>query len=126
MIDSEKATRIWNRACSSDAAPMLAADWALSEMLRLHGYIMNGGVLHGIEAMDPEDWKFMIEAYRLFGLSDVADFLVDTERSFRTEDDLGALETRANARCGDLVPGDKRLFDALCTYFRSHPEKFAP
>jgi hypothetical protein len=125
--ESEKATRIWNRALSNYAGRLLAGDWALSEMLRLHGYIMNGGVLHGVAAMESEDWEFMIVAYRLFGLGEVADFLVDTERAFRTGDDHGALETRANTRyCADLIPDERRLFDAFRIYLRAHPEMFAP
>lgn len=75
--------------------------------------------------MDSEGWKFMIEAYRLFGLDDIADLLKDAKRAFRTEADSGAVESRANDRYSELV-GDNQLFDAFRTYLRAHPEKFAP
>jgi hypothetical protein len=126
MTETEKADDIWNRACSTYATALLAGDMALIKMLRLHGHIMNGGVLHGIEAMDSNDGEFQIEAYRPFGLDDVADILEDTKSALQTEDDTGALEAKSNARHYDWVQNDRRLFDAFGSYLRSHPEHFAP
>jgi hypothetical protein len=125
MKRTEEETRTWNRACSTSGLLPLEGDLALSELLRLHGRIMNGGVQHGIEGFDSQDWPFALEAYRLFGLDDVADFLIDAKIRIQAAEDAGALEDGLNTHYYSSVGGD-RIFDAFAAVLRSHPELFAP
>jgi hypothetical protein len=125
MKKSEKEIRIWNRACSGPLS-LAKGDVALNELLRLDGRIMNGGVQYGIEGFEAEEWTFALEAYRLFGLDDVADFLIDAKKKVQAAEDAGALEGELNTHYYTLVDHGDRIFDAFAAVLRSHPELFAP
>ena len=124
MKHSEKEIRVWNRALGTGPIRLIG-DLALSELLRLHGYIKNGGVLHGVEGFGSDDWEFALEGYRLFGLGDIADFLIDAKKRFQTTEDTGALESEANEHYYASVTNE-RLLGALRARLVSHPEDFDP
>jgi hypothetical protein len=131
MYELTEADHIWNRACLDDVSALRAGDRALAAMILFHGLVMNGGVLHALECMEPEPQKFeaAMSGYRLFGFDHVADFLT-VARSIAvvtlTDDDFDSLEAKLYGRYRGQVPDDSTLAERFEAYHREHPHEFAP
>src|SRR4051794_25263995 len=61
------ADRVWNRACSHEGETLCDGDRALTALLRMHGYIMNGGVGHALD-LSIREFDAGIRGYQFFGL----------------------------------------------------------
>jgi hypothetical protein len=123
LTDSE---RIWNRACFGDAPALQKADRSLAALLVLHGFAMNGGVLHAIETLDAEQFEAAKSGYRFFGFDGVANFLAEAKNAAETTDDADALERALDQGYAKFVPNDSTLAEKFEAYFRSNPADFAP
>ena len=74
-VSITSADRVWNRAApEAGGATPGPGDRALASVLFLHGLVMNGGVHHALECMQPEELRAAADAYAFFGLDDVAAF----------------------------------------------------
>lgn len=122
--------RIWNRAAAFRETDQLSpGDRALSHMLLAHGLAMNGGVLHALEALSPEELEQARKGYEYFGLSEVAAlFMAADAASSNDELDLRSdeLEQELDERYSRLVPSDATLIAAFNSNFKSNPSEFAP
>ncbi|CAN5432855.1 hypothetical protein BH10PSE6_BH10PSE6_30490 [soil metagenome] len=101
------AHRIWNRACLEDVSDLREGDRALAAMILADSYVWNGGVLNVVEILDVHsEFEEAIEAFRYFGSSDVADFLIEARTIYLTEEDLSEYEVALNERYWALLPNN--------------------
>ncbi|GAB2882038.1 DMP19 family protein [Nocardioides pacificus] len=130
-IDAED---VWSRALDLDAHEQESprpGDIALASVLRIHGSIMNGGVLNAVEdVFTAEQLDAAEHGYRWFGLDEVADLLartrVDVASGALSERDLERLERRCDDAYATAVPDDAFLSDLLERRVADEPEAFAP
>jgi hypothetical protein len=123
------ADAIWNRAVldGGGIAPR-SGDRALSAMMLLHGRVMNGGVLHAIDCLSPDELRAAMDAYLLFSLPAVVELLnrAIEVRERGSEPELDEAESRLDAEYAVAVEND----EALCLHFEQHlqlhPELFGP
>jgi hypothetical protein len=67
---------IWNRACLDSGGPSPGkGDRALVALLRAHGLVMNGGVVHALASLSAEERSEAIAGFRYFGLLQAAEAL---------------------------------------------------
>src|SRR6266852_5959110 len=81
-----QATMIWNRACREDSLRLLPGDRALADLIRAHGLVMNGGVLHAVECLTDNERSDAESGYRFYGF-DAAASLLSRARTILEEDD---------------------------------------
>jgi len=120
------ADQVWNRACADQGSLQpCRGDRALSDMLRAHGLVMNGGVHHALVCLSPDELASAVAGFEYFDLPEVASFL----EALPTDPDLGKWtersEVKANQRYGRLVPDDDHLVAKFEGVFRKHSEEFA-
>jgi hypothetical protein len=113
--------RVWNRAALDDGGPnALAGDIALASLLALHGMVMNGGIEHALETLEPMKYEAGVAGYEYFGLSKVAALLRRAQRA-------GSLELeRLDEEYGTLIPSDQTIDLFFEQRFQSAPWAFAP
>ncbi|MCA0145844.1 hypothetical protein [Blastococcus sp. LR1] len=125
------ATEIWNRACDPYAPFTHSGDAALAAVLLCHGMAMNGGLLHAVEGLEPDQLAAATDGYSSLGLGGVAELITDVSgrAAALDPDDADAaeqLEIEANRRFGELVPDDETVSTAFEAHLRAHPEAYAP
>ena len=140
MLDD--ADRIWNRACDPFADYPNAGDRALQALLRVHGQLMNGGLVSALEYHTPDEMARAVSALRYFRLDGPADAL---EQAFDTAfegrrlidpedrgDHLDALDEGTHERLQQAeddyyaaVPRDHVLEAAFRDRLRESPGDFA-
>ncbi|MGM0928514.1 MAG: hypothetical protein ACQEXN_02235 [Actinomycetota bacterium] len=95
-----KADDIWNRAVDYEYdGPLAEGDQALRDLLLLDGMAQNGGLLHAVEGLEPEELAAALAGYRWFGLDALADGIESTAAEAARAETLAqqeALEERAN------------------------------
>ena len=97
-----------------------AGDRALADLLLAHGMVMNGGVVHAIEALSLEEYSAALSGFRFFGFDEVALLLEGALRASEEDQD------RADRSYGRLIPWDEVLIERFEAYYRFSPEAFAP
>lgn len=119
---------VWNRACFYPGALSLPGDRALADMLLAHGYAMNGGVLHAVEDLEPDQLDAALSGYRFFGLTAAVELMEDARMRIRQgldEDAADLLERESDERYGE-VGTDALLAEAFERHYEAHPDEFAP
>ncbi|GAA4896835.1 hypothetical protein GCM10025789_13350 [Tessaracoccus lubricantis] len=119
--------RIWNRALDGGADG--DGDLALAAALVFHGMVMNGGALHAVETIDPEELAEAKDGYRWLGLDQVADLItrIEAEAAALAPGDVEAvedLETSADDDYYALIPDDAALQEALAARYDEEPDAF--
>ena len=118
---TSRQDEIWNRACLEDGgSEAREGDRALASLLQAHGLIMNGGVLHAIEALSQEERAAAIAGYRYFGLLAAAQILSQHHEG------TDAAEHAANSTYALAVRDDDVLVHAFRVLLLAHPEAFSP
>jgi hypothetical protein len=82
-------------------------DTAASAVWIAHGLVMNGGVLHCVQALSKRELRTTIAGYRLFGLSLAADVLMEASRV--PLDEIDTAEPRLDAAYAGAIPSDEVL-----------------
>lgn len=126
MLDD--ADRVWNRAAlfwETEDKDRLPGDLALKSVLMAHGMVMNGGVTHCHESLEPGTVDEAIAGYRWFGLGDVADLLESTGAHCRSNDLDEAASLAADDSYNQFVPADEVIASAFRERLRTTPEAFA-
>lgn len=133
MSEFTVADRIWNRACLEyvrlkDVSNLREGDRALLAMILADGYVWNGGVLNAVEILHENgEFEKAIEAFRYFGSSDVADFLIEARTIYLTKEDLGACEVALDERYWALLPNNgEELTSRFEAVLLEKPWAFAP
>jgi hypothetical protein len=132
MEKLSRADAIWNRACEGDATASSPGDRALAALLVLHGLVMNGGVLHAVGCLGPQELAGAMAGYRFFGFDGVAVMLADAKSfaeihdSRNSQHDLDSIEADLDKRYLALIPDDSTLFVRFAAYLLRSPSEFAP
>jgi hypothetical protein len=78
---------VWNRAAMQAGGPSpREGDRMLSALLLVHGLVMNGGVMHGVQAVMETELQAACAGYRYFGFAKVAALLEAARKEEWTED----------------------------------------
>lgn len=125
MAELTEADLIWNRACGDDPLRTLPGDRALADLLRAHGLVMNGGVLHAIECMTARALSDAEAGYRYYGLQDVASLLFHASAIFKTAGPESH-ERELDGEYARLIPSDDALVERFERRLKSCPSDFAP
>lgn len=101
----------------------------MSSALRLHSLAMSGGLLDAIERSESDELDAAQRGFRWLRL-DAAAVLIAAIRAKIDDgalDDDGraeALDQRADAAYGEVVPVDQAIFDAFLGRFAEEPSAF--
>ncbi|MEV7649158.1 hypothetical protein [Arthrobacter sp. NPDC089319] len=113
------ADEIWNRALDYDyKGPRGEGDRALYDLLMLDNVAQNGGLLHGIQVLEPRELTAAVAGYRWFGLDALSDGVesVASEASGIDFEDPSTLPAQEDleVRADDIYFGEQgsELFDA--------------
>ena len=126
------ADEIWNRACDPDGPFSHPGDAALAAVLLCHGMAMNGGLLHAVQGLEPDQRERAVDGFRLLGLDDAAAAVeaVARQAARLTDDDVARqerLEVEAGRRYDEALPEwDETIDRAFRAHLERHPEAYAP
>ena len=126
------ADEIWNRACDPFLPFTHPGDAALAAVLLCHGMAMNGGLLHAVQGLEPDQRERAAAGFRLLGLDAAAAAVeaVARQADRLPADDLAAeerLEVEAGRRYEEALPDwDETIDRAFRAHLREHPEAYAP
>jgi len=124
-VPCDAETVIWNRAAMENGgANPRRGDVALASALRLHGMVMNGGLDHACEVLDPDTVAAAVSGFRYLGADDVAELVESVEALLASEADEEI--EQANRRYDELIPTDSRLSDLAMSRMREAPGGFPP
>ena len=138
LTEVEERDLIWNRA-TTDAAPTRPGDQALHDALRVHGQIMNGGLLSALDYIDYEDIERGAAGFEYLGMDqEAATLRTALEIAFpdgpvpaddREEHTLGLPQPvleRIEGELEDAYGVGDALEDAFVRAYRDRPDDFAP
>jgi hypothetical protein len=126
MAELTEADKIWNRACGEEPMRSLPGDRALADLLRAHGLVMNGGVLHAVECLTAGELRDCQQGYRFYGLDGVASLLSRARSAFEGGGDLAEDEQRLNALYTAMIPSDSSVVERFEKHLKSSPSDYAP
>jgi hypothetical protein len=137
-VDEAELTRIWNRA-TTEATPERPGDRALHDALRVHGQIMNGGLLSALDYIDYEDIGRGADGFEYLGMEQEATTLrTALEIAFpdgpvpadeREDHTLGLprpVLDRIEGELEDAYDFEDALYEAFVRAYRDRPADFAP
>jgi hypothetical protein len=125
---------IWDRALGfgdDGAVGTGPGDTALAAALLAHGMVMNGGVLHSVEALEPAQRESAVAGFRRLG----AESLAQLFESVRAQLDDGALEDLERAEAlevesdraySDVIPDDAALEQLVRDDVARNPGDYDP
>lgn len=119
------ADMIWNRACGDAPVRSFPGDRALTDMLRAHGLIMNGGVLHAIECLTASEMRDAEAGYCFYGFDTVPPLLSRVKGIFEADNDLGENEWQLDAQYADIIPSDSSLIERFEQRLKLKTSEFA-
>jgi hypothetical protein len=131
-VSEPDADEIWNRACDPSRPVTHPGDAALAAVLLCHGMAMNGGLLHAVQGLEPDERERAAAGFRLLGLDDAAAAVEAVARQaarLRADDPAGQerLEVEAGRRYEEAVPEwDETIDRAFRAHLQRHPEAYAP
>jgi hypothetical protein len=107
---------IWDRALGFDESAVGTGpgDTALAAVLLAHGMVMNGGVLHSVEALEPAQLESAVAGFRRLGAESLAHLFesVRAQLDDGSLDDLDraeALEVESDRVYAEVIPDDAAL-----------------
>jgi hypothetical protein len=122
-----RAGDVWNRAAlERGGGEPREGDVALAALLRAHGLVMNGGVLHAAEYLEENGLRAACDGYRFFQYDGLAKLLAESAAAIakgRVSDSQEGDATRTYARS---IPDDSALISRFERHFAEHPELYAP
>lgn len=117
---------IWNRAAVNEECEQLArGDCALSALLRLHGLIMNGGVINAVEVMEQDEFNNAVASYQFFGLDAVSKLLMQVKKLLSKDAEIEPVEALMDSEYQKIIPDDSFLFSLFEKYYFAHPDDFS-
>lgn len=131
-MSDRDADEIWNRACDPSLSSTHPGDAALVAVLLCHGMAMNGGLLHAVQGLEPDERERAVAGFRLLGLDAAAAAVeaVARQAAQLRADDAAAgerLEVEAGRRYDEALPEwDETIDRAFRAHLQRHPEAYAP
>jgi hypothetical protein len=120
-----KPDMIWNRAAENNTPRAAAGDRALTDMLQIHGLIMNGGVLNAIEITEEAELGRALAGYEFFGLVAIRSLLDQARILVQSGSKLGPHEARLDHEYMKLIPNDSYLSAAFERRLAAAPDDFS-
>jgi hypothetical protein len=131
--DLSEADRVWNRAAMDHGgAQPRRGDQALADVLKVHGDVMNGGMMHALECCALEELERAAAGFRYFGMEEAAlaiEWAVQRSEHPASAHDAEAadrFEREANSRYRSAAFDDSVLYDRFDRAFRDQRSAFAP
>jgi hypothetical protein len=138
-VSNDIEDAIWTRAETRSGGDVPGAgDTALSNLLRVHKAVTDGGFARALEILTRDDLEDGAEGYEFFGALPLRDIVLEaSDLDAETDDDdepetaepederaeiLDALDDRYN----DIVVSDGYLADLVAARYAEHPEDFSP
>ena len=118
------ADTIWNRACEGGDQNPSAGGQALAALLKAHGLVMNGGVLHAVECLSASELSAAESGYRFFSLGVVADLLSRARKILEANRDLESFEAQLDQDYETLIPDDSALYEQFERIYTTRPAEF--
>lgn len=113
---------VWNRAALHSGGPSpREGDLALSSLLRVHGLVMNGGVVHAVEVATEAELRASCAGFRYLGLPEVAELLEIARDEKWTSESAAPLD----GAYGKLVD-DRTIGVRFCAHMTRDRELYAP
>jgi hypothetical protein len=126
MYELTQADMIWNRACGADPLRTLPGDRALADLLRAHGFVMNGGVQHAVESLTGSALSDALSAYRFYGFDAAASLLSRSNAILEVNDNLGFHEGQLDRQYAEIIPDDCSLVERFQKHLQLSPTEYAP
>lgn len=126
MYEMTEADMIWNRACGEAPLRTRPGDRALADLLRAHGLVMNGGVLHAVECLTSRERSDAESGYRFYGLAPVACLLSRARAILAANEDLELHESQLDREYDGIVPDDTALVERFEEHLKANPSDYAP
>src|SRR5947207_2524200 len=118
------ADEVWNRACFHEPDASRPGDVALHALLKAHGMVMNGGVLHCVEVLDENELDAAKRGYRYFGFNQLVDII---ERAAATpESEAAHVEAELDRAYAAIIPTDSVLVSRFEADFAKNPGAYGP
>ena|SRR5260370_18852669 len=125
MPELTQADMIWNRACGEGPLRSLPGDRALADLLRAHGLVMNGGVLHAVECLTASELSDAESGYLFYGLDAAASLLSRARTILESDDDLEFHEHQLDGQYSDIIPADSWLVERFEKHLELNPSEYA-
>jgi hypothetical protein len=126
MHELTVADEVWNRACEGGGESPCAGDRALAALLLFHGPAMNGGVLHAVECLSPDQLTAALHGFRHFGFESVAVLIGEAEKAIHIEQDIDTLEAIFDQQYWAQIPDDGVLVKSFEVHLRENPQEYSP
>ena len=126
MHELTDADEVWNRACEGGGDSPRAGDRALAALLLFHGPAMNGGVLHAVECLSPDQLMAALAGYRHFGFESVAVLIGEAKKAIQLEQDLDTFEAVFDKQYWAQFPDDGVLVKGFESDLRENPQEYSP
>jgi hypothetical protein len=126
MNKSNTAGKIWDRACFGGGESPRSGDIALATLLLFHGLAMNGGVLHAVECLSPEQLIAAKEGYKYFWFESVSELISSAQEVIEKKLDLDSHEATMNQKYRHMIPNDDVLIDSFERHQQQHPLEYSP
>ena len=126
MHELTVADEVWNRACEGGGVSPRAGDRALAALLLFHGPAMNGGVLHAVECLSPDQLTAVLAGYIHFGFESVAALIGEAKKAIQLEQNLDTLEAVFDKQYWAQMPDDGVLVKGFESQLRENPQEFSP
>jgi hypothetical protein len=96
-------------------------------MLRFHGLAMNGGVLHAIECLSPDELAAAVGGYKYYGLVGILPLVAAAQDVPADDDEADELEGRLDAEyAATVADDDAALVRRFEEHYAAHPDQYAP
>jgi hypothetical protein len=122
MADRGPWERVWNRAASGGVSSPRDGDSALAALLLAHGLVMNGGVLHAVECLDPTALRSACDGFRYFALAEVATLLEAAAAAEPSDEN----EENYNRAYWSVIPDDAVILKRFQRHFAQNRAEYAP
>ena len=128
----EDADEVRDRACDPFAPISRPGDDALAAVLLCHGMAMNGGLLHAVEGLEPDQLERAVAGHRFLGPAAAPAAVEEVARQAAALDRDHAeagerLEAEALRRCDEALPEwDETIEQAFRAHLAVHPDAYAP
>jgi hypothetical protein len=127
---------IWTRAETRAGGDLPGAgDTALSNLLRVHKAVIEGGFARALDVLSRDDLEDGAEGYEFFGALPLRDIVLeasdldeddDDEEPEEPEDEISEILDALDDRYNDIVVSESYLADLLTAHYAEHPDDFAP
>ena len=125
-MELSRADKIWNRATENNNPHAAAGDRALTDMLHVHGLIMNGGVLNAVEITDEAELASALAGYEFFGIVAVRGLVQRARNLIKGGSKLGPYEAELDREYMSIIPSDSYLSAAFEQHLSAAPDDFSP